>query len=400
MNTSDAVQALIKESYKQSRHEDDRNQPKSVQPWGKDGYKRNYWLIEGQDDTHFRLYRENNGATAKTNTWFSVAGDIDEIKAVAEKLEQEGTKHSKVLRDRINAAVPRFEAGEEKRRKREYRQARRQAFTRPEPGFSLYEGRTRGKRIRYDYTDGDDDSDAPSTRRSTRNSGISTPAESLPVVTSSGRHVKSRLGGLYGETLYPDQRKAVESELAAQMKDLGTSDSEITSRQGRVGRTARSTRKQILDSDDGGSNDSDPTDEANGWSGDEDAADEPGDEFEGDDEEDDDDDMSADGSIADDLDGLRTSHPSLVVQLRYKKESGDLSHGLLARSMNPTSRETLPPGPGNVTLMNDNSDEVNTSINGIGCASPSQASSLHNASVGISRLSDSSPYFKPSSLHT
>jgi hypothetical protein len=110
---SDAVQATLKESYKQSRHDDDKNQPLSVQPWGRDGYKRNYWLIEGQDDTHFRVYRENNGATAKTNTWFNVAGNIEEITRLADKLDEENTPHARTLRDRIRAAVPRFEAGEE-----------------------------------------------------------------------------------------------------------------------------------------------------------------------------------------------------------------------------------------------------------------------------------------------
>lgn len=113
LSASEAVQATIKESYKQSRHEDDKNQPLSVQPWGRDGYKRNYWLIEGQDDTHFRVYRENNGATLKTNTWFSVAGTIEEINSLADKLDEENTPHARTLRDRIRAAVPRFEAGEE-----------------------------------------------------------------------------------------------------------------------------------------------------------------------------------------------------------------------------------------------------------------------------------------------
>ena len=109
------MQNLLKESYKQVRHEDDKNQPLSVQPWGRDGYKRRYWLVEGQDDTQFRLYRENSGVTAKTNQWFSVAGSIDEINEVANKLDEEGTPHARTLRDRIRAAIPRFEAGEEVR---------------------------------------------------------------------------------------------------------------------------------------------------------------------------------------------------------------------------------------------------------------------------------------------
>ena len=112
LDSSEAVKAIIKESYKQSRHEDDLNQPLSVQSWGKDGDKRRFWLIEGQDDTHFRLYRESN-PVLKHVTWRSVAGDIDEIKQVAGRLGEENTQASRRLRDRILAAIPRFEASEE-----------------------------------------------------------------------------------------------------------------------------------------------------------------------------------------------------------------------------------------------------------------------------------------------
>jgi hypothetical protein len=112
LSSSDAVQAKIKESYKQNRHDDDLNQPLSVQPWGRDELKRRYWLIEGQDDTHFRLYRESNPAL-KTNTWWSVAGTIDEAKAIAESLEKERSQHSKRLSEKIKNAIPRFESGEE-----------------------------------------------------------------------------------------------------------------------------------------------------------------------------------------------------------------------------------------------------------------------------------------------
>ena len=83
-----------------------------MQAWGKDGDKRRYWLIEGQDDTHFRLYRESNPAL-KHNTWRSVAGNIDELKTIADRLGEEGTQASRRLKERILAGVPRFEASEE-----------------------------------------------------------------------------------------------------------------------------------------------------------------------------------------------------------------------------------------------------------------------------------------------
>ena len=112
LSSSEAIQAIIKESYKQQRREDDLNQPLSVQPWGRDGDKRRFWLVEGQDDTHFRLYRESNPAL-KHNTWRSVAGTIDELKEVANKLDEENSQASKRLRDRIMAGIPRFEASED-----------------------------------------------------------------------------------------------------------------------------------------------------------------------------------------------------------------------------------------------------------------------------------------------
>lgn len=79
LSSSDAVKNIIQASYKQNRHEDDLNQPLSVQPWGSDGDRRRYFLIEGLDDTHFRVYRESNYMGLK-RTWWTVASDIDELK--------------------------------------------------------------------------------------------------------------------------------------------------------------------------------------------------------------------------------------------------------------------------------------------------------------------------------
>lgn len=69
----------------------------------------------------------------------------------------------------------------------------------------MYEGRTRGKRLRYTYSDegeGDDSESADTNRRSARNSGVAIPADpSRPTITASGRQVRSRVGGMYGESL-------------------------------------------------------------------------------------------------------------------------------------------------------------------------------------------------------
>ncbi len=81
----------------------------------------------------------------------------------------------------------------QKRKRREYRLLRKEQFKRPEPGFSLYEGRTRGKRMKYTYSDDEDFlSDSTFPRRSTRNTGTHTPAEpSGPVITASGRQIRA-----------------------------------------------------------------------------------------------------------------------------------------------------------------------------------------------------------------
>lgn len=69
----------------------------------------------------------------------------------------------------------------------------------------MYEGRTRGKRQRYTYSDEEDEgfSDATGTasRRSARNTGTHTPVEVGPTHTQSGRQVKSRHTGGYGESI-------------------------------------------------------------------------------------------------------------------------------------------------------------------------------------------------------
>ncbi|KAI9374904.1 hypothetical protein BJX61DRAFT_550525 [Aspergillus egyptiacus] len=301
LSSSDAVQAKIKESYKQARHEDDLNQPLSVQPWGRDSLKRRYWLIEGLDDTHFRLYRESNPAL-KNVTWWSVAGTIPELKAVAEKLEEEKGTNSKKLSERIKNSIPRFEGSEEKRKRRDYRIARKAAFSRPEPGFSLYEGRTRGKKLKYTYSDDEDifSDGLPAPRRSGRNtSGVSTPAEPTgPRFTASGRQIRSRAGGLYGESLLTGQR-----------------DDETLANEGGPERRQRTRSTRMngytdygLDDDEEGSNGWQSS--GNEWQGGEEEDDN---EFEGDDE----DEVSGDESV------VEGEHPSLVVQLRYNKK-GDL----------------------------------------------------------------------------
>ncbi|CAG7927436.1 unnamed protein product [Penicillium olsonii] len=307
LSSSEAVAAKIKESYKQARHDDDLNQPLSVQPWGRDSLKRRYWLIEGQDDTNFRLYRESN-PVLKHNTWWSVAGSIPELETVAEKLEGEKGLNSKRLSEKIRASIPRFEASEEKRRRREYRLARKAAFTRPDSGYSMYEGRTRGKKLKYTYSDDEGmfSDEQPSHRRSNRNGGAAEVQTEprRPQFTASGRQIRSRAGGLYGEALLHGQRGSADDDELDEEEEVSRPQRTRTSMHpnGYSGYDAEDLEdaSEVLSNDSG-----------NEWRGVEDDIEN---DFEGDDE----------GEQASEDDSDEIDEPeSLVVQLRYGK--GDAS---------------------------------------------------------------------------
>lgn len=169
-------------------------------------------MFQQTDDTSFRLYRESNPAL-KNIQWISIAGSIDELRAFAAELEEDdGTKHAMRLRERILSAIPRFEEGDVKRKKREYRQSRKNFFAQTQ-GVSLYEGRTRGKRIKYTFSDDEgskqdntsaDDSRSRRSGRSLRSTpGASgaplEPTPEAPRFTASGRQVRKPNLGAYGE---------------------------------------------------------------------------------------------------------------------------------------------------------------------------------------------------------
>lgn len=110
---SDAVKALINTSYNQKRTADDLNQPLSVQPWGHDSDKRRYYLVEGDDNTSFRIYREGNPAALYNRQWISVAGRIDEARALAEKLGRDNGQNARKLSKSILNNIVNFEEKEE-----------------------------------------------------------------------------------------------------------------------------------------------------------------------------------------------------------------------------------------------------------------------------------------------
>lgn len=197
--------------------------------------------------------------------------------------------------------------------------ARKAQFTRPDPGFSLYEGRTRGKRIKYTFSDEEDGgSDALSTRRLDRHSGISTPAEpARPTVTASGRQVRSRYGGAYGETLSNEQHVQGQALAIGGVDGIEEEEkAQYTSTY--AGRATRNRAQKIRhrgvenDSTEGLDDESDVTSSGHEWDG--------GDEDEADDHVDDGDDDEIDEDMSEDELGTdREPQPqrTLVVSLRY-----------------------------------------------------------------------------------
>ncbi|KAF2854111.1 hypothetical protein T440DRAFT_552013 [Plenodomus tracheiphilus IPT5] len=309
LNQNEQVRAMIADAYKARTTKDrlDTNIPLSVQPWGRDGDKRRYWLVEGQNDTHFRIYRETD-PKLKNMQWLSVAGSIEELQVLAKKLDEEdGHREAKALGERMLNAVPRFEASEVKRKRREYRVQRTAAFTRPGPDFpSLYEGRTRGKRQRYNYADEEDDFDSEDlpARRSGRQSGRETSAApSGPTVTASGRQVRSRATGLYGEILHSGQ---VDDRVSPATGDYTRSSEEPQNgRATRAGNRGAATGRPVnrtVDSDE---------EDATSWDGGDEEEDEP-EHMDLDDDEDD----AADDTMDED-----DEPQSLMVTLRYRKDA-------------------------------------------------------------------------------
>ena len=267
-------------------------------------------------DAPFRIYRESERKASKYS-WVSVAGTIDEMQKLARDLRAEKSQAAHRLAARITNATPLFEEKEDKRRRREYRKAQKERFTRPEPGFSLYEGRTRGKRMRYTY-DEEDIYGTDENPRSSKNSRTATPVEG-PTFTASGRPVRSAFGRSYGDRLAMDNdgdsksRESSPFDRADGVEELTPrGDGQQRRRPGRAQVEAHlhsslANRGHVDEFDD----ESDAESTGEEWAGDDQ-------DFEGrfDDEEDEDDADESSVATSDDDLGLELPAKSLVVHLK------------------------------------------------------------------------------------
>lgn len=183
-------------------------------------------------------------------------------------------------------------------------------------------------RYTFDDDDFDVDSDAVSTRRSLRQSENSTPAEAQgPTVTASGRQVRPRGGGAYGETLLSGQTTNTDTPMS---DAFDQSDGSELPRNG-LGRATRSggrtaapknprKRKHIdgYNSLDDMSDEDDALSSGNDWDGgdEEEDADDDGDEL-----EDEENDEMSDEEEDDDVDR------SLIVKLKLGQKAEPQTSG-------------------------------------------------------------------------
>lgn len=185
--------------------------------------------------------------------------------------------------------------------------------------------------MRYTYSDEEGASD--SARKSNRQSGVSTPAEVAgPTYTASGRQIRSRLTGAYGETRLSGEKDELGS---GELSDALPHDGEQVKaggrgrpRGGHVNGVKRTTRAShdIGSSEESGA-ESGETSSGHEWDGgDDDDADDGGA-----DDEDDNADLEMSDEEASDEDEMDHLQKSLVVRLRYGK----------SQSASPSSKERL-----------------------------------------------------------
>lgn len=180
----------------------------------------------------------------------------------------------------------------------------------------MYEGRTRGKRMKYTFSDEEDDedmtTDGTAARRSLRQSSTTTPAEANgPTYTSSGRQVRSRLAR-FGDPSHASEKASSEGA-----EDRHADDGRAT-RSGAT-RSGRVSKRTVLDEEDDDEEMEDDDEESGGdhWEGDDDE----GAAARASDEED-----SA-MSDNDSQDSLLEEPKKLIVQLKYGKKQQPATNG-------------------------------------------------------------------------
>ncbi|KTW25720.1 hypothetical protein T552_03332 [Pneumocystis carinii B80] len=204
--SSEVVRSFIDENYK-NRASDDKRNALLVHPLGKDGKNRKLWLIEGNGiyllsffgfnqilDTPFRVYRETKSRSGFVK-WKSIAGTADELRQYALSLSNDSSLNAIALVPKILEQVcPRVEKAQIRRDKLEANRARLASLN---IESTLLGMRTRGKRIKYTFSD-NDDSDNDIRTSSFKDKDCFDSNNKSIQYTASGRMIRRPKRGDYG----------------------------------------------------------------------------------------------------------------------------------------------------------------------------------------------------------
>ena len=212
----------------------------------------------------------------------------------------------------------------------------------------MYEGRTRGKRMRYTFSDDDDDddddeetSDVVSNRRSDRQSGISTPAENQTSITASGRHVRSKYAGNYGDSIMVDSSGRGHEINGLNGDDVNRSSGRSTRQSRNSGLREEQRHQKEYDSDEEMEDEAETPESGHPW--DKSDGEDDANEFEGDDEEEDEEEDVNESDLGDE----EMSEPrSLIVRLPYRtphRPDNQHPHGPMRENGLPQPMPSAPP---------------------------------------------------------
>ncbi|OLL25967.1 hypothetical protein NEOLI_002728 [Neolecta irregularis DAH-3] len=143
---SDTVRQMCEENFSCKRSKQLLN-PLAVHALGKNSQKKKLWFIEGSgSNSRFRVYRETD-SMKKTVSWKTCAGNVDELRKLADDLSEETTNEARNLGTKVRETIlPRVAAAQTRRERAEVAKQRTAALN-SDP--TIYATRTRGRRIDY-----------------------------------------------------------------------------------------------------------------------------------------------------------------------------------------------------------------------------------------------------------
>ncbi|KAK9470574.1 uncharacterized protein V1510DRAFT_369953, partial [Dipodascopsis tothii] len=145
LGSSEQIKSVVAEAYVGNRDGDDSNCFLSVKPIGEDKLRRRYHLIQGTDDTRFRICRQ-------IMKWKLPSDGNGKFSELWEDWDYIWHAQEAKLKNELSRLCITLEESELRRLKRDHKEQRRKLLEAQGLGagsVGLYEGRTRGRRIDY-----------------------------------------------------------------------------------------------------------------------------------------------------------------------------------------------------------------------------------------------------------